>query len=147
MLFSKIEKQFSYRGYECIVMFTPMGYRCGYVKLKENDKYHRKNYNKVDVICRGGITYSASNLPQGVSEKDTWYIGFDCGHSFDGIDLETYRKLYDEELSSLGKNERDLITSSVVTMAHVKSDWPIQTKEYVENELKYIVDQIIGDLE
>lgn len=142
LLPSKIESQFMYKGFQCTVMFTPMGYRCGYVKLKPSDKFFKKQYNQIPLVCHEGITYARDCLPGHTSEDECWYIGLDCGHTFDGIDLETYRKLYDEELSLLGNNERDLITSSVVTMSHVHSEYPVRTKEFVETELKYIVDQI-----
>lgn len=145
MLTSKIESEFIYSGYKCIVTFTPVGHRCGYVELNKEHEYYRRNFNKIPVACHGGLTWSANYIPGTLDNKDKWYIGFDCNHSFDGIDLETYKIMYDKELSVLGDNERDLVCSSVVTMAHVKSEYEYKSKEYVEKELKRIVDQITGD--
>ena len=145
VLANKLEFTFEYKGYKCFVIFNSMGYRCGYVELTKGDKYYERNFNKIPVACHRGLTWSSNYIPGVIDRSDRWYIGFDCGHTFDGIDLETYRKLYDEELSLLVNNERDLIVSSVVTTAHVKSDYPIQTIEYVENELKYIVDQLLSE--
>lgn len=145
LLSSKIESQLTYKGFQCTIMFTPTGYRCGYVKLTPSDKYFKKTYNQIPLVCHGGITYTRDCLPGQMSEDECWYIGFDCGHSHDGIDLETYEIIYDSDLQLLGNNERDLITSSVVTMANVKSEYEYKSKEYVEKELKRIVDQITGD--
>lgn len=146
MIPSKIESVFMYKGFKCIITFTLTGYRCGYVELTKGDKYYERNLNKIPIACHGGLTWSANYIPAVIDKSDRWYIGFDCGHSFDGVDLETYRKLYDEELSLLGNNERALIVSSVVTMSYVKSEYPVRTKEYVENELKCIVDQLPSKL-
>ena len=145
MLANKLEFTFEYKGYKCFVIFTPMGYRCGYVELLRSNEYYGKDLDKIPVVCHGGLTYSGKHLPGSlVSEKESWYIGFDCGHTFDGIDLEAYKMLYKDDFLLVGENERDLISSSIVTMSHVKSEYPVKTKEYVENELKYIVDQLTG---
>ena len=145
MLPSKIETVFMYKGFKCIITFTLTGYRCGYVELTKGDKYYERNLNKIPIACHGGLTWSANYIPAVIDKSDRWYIGFDCGHSFDGIDLETYKILYNDNLLLVGENERDLTSSFIVTMSHVKSEYPVRTREYVENELKYIVDQLTGE--
>ena len=74
-----IEKQWEYKGYECIVTYTPQqvieDYRCGYVCLHDNDVI---NSNKIG--CHGGITWFGYH-----DEFEKSCIGFDCAHYGDTL--------------------------------------------------------------
>ena len=69
---------FLYRGYECEIKKTELGYYCGYVTLTPEDKHYKAPYSNIPIYCHGGITYS-------MMSKDGWKIGFDCGHFGDLI--------------------------------------------------------------
>lgn len=83
---SKVEKQWTYNcngiDIECYVRAIDMGWRCGYVKVPEGNRFFKKEYTELNEIeIHGGLTYSSYELP-GVKDSG-WYIGFDCSHSGD----------------------------------------------------------------
>lgn len=75
-----IEKEWEYKGYECIVTYALnaycTGFRCGYVVLKD------KEYVEDDLIgCHGGVTWHGYHDRLGKT-----VIGFDCAHYGDTLD-------------------------------------------------------------
>lgn len=91
MVIPKLEKQFEYKGFPCVILFMPTGYRCGYVGIPKDVKID------IDSIgCHGGITYNRDYLYH-QERKDLCWIGFDCAHCFDGYDVETAKKLFSDE--------------------------------------------------
>ena len=143
MLQPKQETRFEYKGFPCVVLFMPIGYRCGYVGLPNNNKYYKKKYDDIPVDCHCGLTYSAPGL-FGQNDKDTWWIGFDCGHCCDGIDIESFEKYYMNELKSKAVDTQHAAMLGVYQMYRICNEYPVRTQEYVENECKKIVDQIVG---
>jgi hypothetical protein len=62
----------------------PLGCLCGYVGVPKTHSFFGKADDTVyDLECHGGVTYIGNNLP--FMNKNYWYIGFDCGHSFDYV--------------------------------------------------------------
>ena len=129
---SKVEKQFNYRGYNCVCLGLSMGHRCGYVKLETP-----KSYNDLDVIdCHGGLTFSdyfkgEKTIESGIEEG--FYIGFDCAHWGDGRDNGLITEL----------NEPQMISALMMMNGIYDSDDIVRTLEFVEQECKMIVDQLI----
>lgn len=91
--FGVLEKQFDYKGHDCICIFNCLGYRCGYVSV---DDY--KDCYEYDIDCHCGLSFGASRLPEYYNPKKDYYIGFDCGHI---CDLKIYDK--PKELSEFYK--------------------------------------------
>ena len=119
-------KAFEYKGYKCRIIRiwfwanTEMFHLCWYVLLSEEDKYYWYDYDEIPYLAHWWITYSDKTL---IYQPEEWrWIGFDCAHAGD-INLEY----------QLDK-EYMLGTSSTY-----------KTIEYVESELKQLVDQIVND--
>lgn len=143
MLQPKQESRFEYKGFPCVVLFMPMGYRCGYVGLPKENRYYKKKYDDIPVDCHCGLTYSENHL-FGQDDKDIWWIGFDCGHCFDGIDKNTFNNIYERELLNMSPVEFRTCMMNFDCMWEISREYPIRTQEYVENECRKIVDQIVG---
>lgn len=125
MAYEKIvEKVFSYRGYQCYVVFLPTGWRCGYVGISPEKA---KNHKYGALQCHGGITYNEDICPiPCVQASGFRWIGFDCAHFTDGTDLNSYLKYY-----------------KVLEPGHfLPLEGEIRTVEFCEKELKFIVDQL-----
>ena len=90
MAMPKLEKQFEYKGFPCVILFMPTGYRCGYVWIPKEVKIDIDN-----IGCHGGITYNSDHLYH-QERKDLRWIGFDCAHCFDGYDVETAKRLFSD---------------------------------------------------
>lgn len=135
-----VENRFEYRGFPCVVLFQKMGHRCGYVGLPKENLYYKKDYEKINVLCHGGLTYASEKLPM-QDDKDTWWIGFDCAHFFDRPDFNSARKYFaddKETMERIDRYEADCI--------RIGYGGEVRTQEYVENECRKIVDQLIeGD--
>ncbi len=151
-----------YKGYEYLVYATPMGHRCGYVKIPEGHYLYGKSYseqlnvkfnkisnqpqgkrNVITLLCNsnikpednvsmdllfdvhGGITYSDKFYR--CIKKRGWWIGFDCAHLGDGKDTD----IMDD------KNKK------IFTNYLFLHDEYSKSKEYVEQECKNLIDQII----
>lgn len=125
--FAVVEKQFEYKGHDCICTFNRHGYRCGYVSTM----FHPDYYN-LDVDCHCGLTYSGM-LPIEYEPKEVFYIGFDCGHVCDGIDTKS---AYDYGLIDEATKEQ------LEKSFYYLSGCPVRDLEYVENQCKKIADQL-----
>lgn len=129
------EERFEYKGYPCVILFMPSGYRCGYVGLPKGTVV-RIN----DIRCHGGITYAENHLYH-QEENDKLWIGFDCGHCFDGYDVAAAKKLYADNPDVL-KQITFMEISGYYTICN--QEHPYRTLEYVKSECMKIVDQICG---
>ena len=125
--FGIVEKQFEYRGHDCLVVFTHRGYRCGYVSVTED-----KDFTDYDIDCHRGLSFSGE-LRYDYGQKAKFYIGFDCGHCGDGLDFDTAYKygLIDAETRDRRKE--------VFSYSQGCGVWWL---EYVEDQCRYIVDQL-----
>ena len=143
MLQPKQESRFEYKGFPCVILFMPMGYRCGYVGLPKENRYYKKKYDDIPVDCHCGLTYSGGRL-FGQSDKDTWWIGFDCGHFCDGIAIGSFKKYYMDELKSKAVDTQLSAILGMHQMYKINNEYPVCTQKYAENECRKIVDQIDG---
>jgi hypothetical protein len=167
----KVESDFIHDGYRCVVVFTDMGHRCGYVGVpKENPLYGKSFTEYLDIPMsvieneelgkrgvlplfftafedssnvrmdmffnvHGSLTYSnKGDYP--VDGGDLWWLGFDCGHYDDGADLNLVEKYW-------GDNPRIQKRLEIEREFPTRDGYPVRTKEYVEDECKSLVAQII----
>lgn len=73
---------------DCLIVRNErMGNLCGYVGVPKDHPLFGKDYDDVDVIVHGGLTYS--NECRGHichdAAQEVWWFGFDCGHCDDLI--------------------------------------------------------------
>lgn len=131
--FGIVEKQFEYRGHDCLVVFTHLGVRNGYVSVSMDKDF--TDYSYID--CHGGINFSGELSPD-FSPKAKCYIGFDCGHCGDDRDFDTACQygLIDAELRDRRKQDFPHFMYGVVA-----------SLGHVESECKWIVDQLEGGKE
>ena len=159
----RIEIYKKYKGYGYMVYATEMGHRCGYVRIPSKHYLYKKSYseqlnikfdalknesigkrNPITLFCstrlkkednismdllfdvHGGITFAdfGKNL---MANKPGWWIGFDCAHCDDAKDIE----IMDKESFEIQKG---LISMGYGT---------VRTKDYVEQECKNLIEQII----
>ena len=132
-----VEERFEYKGFPCVVLFMPMGFRNGYVGLPKGHKYYKKEYEEIPMSCHCGLTYGDISL-YGQEDKDTYWIGFDCGHCCDGFDLEKLDEYY-------GKSKENEIMRDYHLM--INEEHEFRTFEYVKNECMKIVDQLLEESE
>lgn len=122
-----MESRFNYKGFPCVVLFMPFGFRCGYIGIPKGHRFYKMNYVKIPVGCHGGLTYSDDHLHH-QDDKDIWWIGFDCGHYMDGYDLKSRRQYFPEL-----PDEEFMYTEEYKDIGFCK------------HECREIVDQIVGD--
>lgn len=125
--FAVVEKQFQYKGHDCICVFTRNGYRCGYVSTTL-----RRDCNDFDIDCHCGLTFGGM-LPVEYAPKEAFYIGFDCGHCCDGIDAKL---AYD--LGLIDEATKEMFEQSFSYL----SDYPVRDLDYVMEQCKKIADQL-----
>lgn len=97
----------------------------------ENEKVRLGLY----FMVHGGITYANggkdSHHPV---ESDLWWFGFDCGHACDCPDYELLEELFgDDELVQHRLKDK-----------WIYADNEVRTLEYVQQECRNLVDQIIN---
>lgn len=131
-----------YKGHEYMIVFVARGHRCGYVALKENEhnifekERNGDDYFLPNLQAHGGITFyenshgAKSLLP--IPCNDFW-VGFDAAHWYDSVDLEKSQEYFGE-------------TEYIKFMKESHSDFMDVTNksyEYMENECKGIIDQLL----
>lgn len=77
-------------GLQCMIARSHGGHLCGYVAVPPGHPLHGNNTRDVDLDAHGGINYSQgfamSDFRVDPPLTDTtpfWWLGFDCGHSWD----------------------------------------------------------------
>lgn len=153
------ESEFTHLGLSCKILFLDMGHRCGYVDVS-NTRLQGIEYStplsvaidplklpigkrspmiifgfdghsrSLDILCdvHGGVTYS--NYLQ---DKNSWWIGFDCAHWDDNVDIATLERHFPEKVDS-ALRYRCNPTGEVRTLA------------YVEEECKSLAAQLVAIL-
>ena len=92
-----LECKFDYKGYPCVVLFMPGAYRCGYVGIPYSHKLAKKRVVDLGYLnCHGGVTYAEPSLYD-CSDDNTWWIGFDCAHCFDGYDVDAAKQYFGDD--------------------------------------------------
>ena len=134
MEFIITEKVFNYKDFKCVITFNTISlHRCGYVAVPYYE-YHNINFLAKYFNCHGGISYVERYL-YNQQDSNVWWIGFDCRQSpNDGIDLEKAKTIYNEQ-------ELNEILAKLPPNYNHQTEYTI---DVVEEELKSIVDQILG---
>lgn len=167
----KVESDFKYKGYRCVVIFGDMGWRCGYVGIPIGHSLYKKEYTdyldipkseldgerldkrgvmplffaafddderiRMDLYfnVHGSLTYSGDNDGTYPVESNLWWLGFDCGHYGDGMDLNLMEEYWG--------NDEYIKRRIEIEKEYPVHDYPVRSKKYVENECMSLVDQII----
>ena len=126
--FAVVEKQFEYKGHDCICIFSIRGVRCGYVSVTDKEK----PYDDYDIDCHGSLTFDGE-LPDYYKPKADYYIGFDCGHYCDGADYDQAVKYNLIEQSEADYSKK---------LFSYLDDRPVRDLDYVEANCRSIVDQL-----
>jgi len=123
-----------YKDYEYLITFVSHGHRCGYVAIPEDI-----DINVDDISCHGDITFedrehsAKALLP--LPCNDLW-IGFDAAHWNDVGCAKTIRKYFPHN------KKIDFFEDSMMALSQF-DNVTHKTYEYMENECKSIIDQII----
>lgn len=108
---------FVYKGYPCEILRFPSGHQlihlCGYVGVSNTNKLFENKEKSLELNVHGGVTYTARGLRR--RDKQFWWIGFDCAHAGD-------------------------MCMNVPSSNYSYGTY--RTMEYVEEQLKQLVDQI-----
>ena len=92
-----LETKSTYKGYPYVVLFMPGAYRCGYVGVPYSHKLSKKSVDDLGYLsCHGGVTYAESHL-YNCNDDNTWWIGFDCAHCFDGYDVDAAKQYFGDD--------------------------------------------------
>jgi hypothetical protein len=133
-----------YKGYEFIVTFNRMGFRCGYVAIPAEHPLYDKDSDQMEekVSCHGGVTFFGKNsIVEDILGnhhcEDKW-LGFDAGHYYDLYDKEAAEKYFD--LRDLERDHMDRM-SNIYQGEELAA---MRNLEYMENECRSIVDQLTG---
>lgn len=154
-----------YKGYEFLVTFNDMGFRCGYVAVPEDHPAYNHAESYPDYNVHGGVTfYDRSHIAEmilGHTCTDKW-IGFDCGHAGDYSDLETAKEYFKDNFQVLNgillsKVIKDKVTNDMekdfpgYIASKESSEYPWKEhkrpKEYVMKECKKLIRQLIKEKE
>lgn len=130
-----VEKEFEYRGYPCKVKLMDLGHRCGYVGIAPGKQFYNIDYDDIPVGCHGGLTYGSLE-DRLADHRTTFWIGFDCAHLGDGVD-------YDAVIHKFTDPETIKFAIEAQRTGIFNRGSEPKSIEFVENECKRIVDQLI----
>jgi len=131
MLNYKLEKEFEYKGYTCVVLAQRIGHRCGYIGIDKENACYEKDYDSCDIEVHGGLTYDGGGENSTYPIKSNlWWIGFDCAHSGDAKDNDIINELNE------GSPNLDFLLS-------LNDYGEVRTLDYCVQECESVVDQLI----
>ena len=136
-----VENEFNYKGFKCVVVFSREGFRYGSVGFskEELDIIRLADVDlEEDIKCHGRLTY----FYFGDKEIDKTYpivsnlmwVEFDCGHCDDKPDFEIKYNLFGKNYDKFRRVSADFYDDNCI----------MRTKEFVEDECRSMVDQMIG---
>lgn len=137
-----------HRGYEWLITFNDMGFRCGYVAISPDHRLYNKDMDEQDeeITVHGGVTfYDNSHIAErliGHPCEDKW-IGFDAGHHNDMPDIEKLKECF----PYLKETRKDRVIE-ISNMFEKLNRFGIQNSsikdfEFMKSQCKSIIDQII----
>ena len=165
----KIESNFEYKGHRCVVIFTDMGHRCGYVSVNENSPLFCKDYSDYlpikkseldgeEIGKRGIIPLLMSACDNDERIQIDSYFDIHGGITYSGggknskypVESDLYwfgfdcAHCYDRiDFNKLIEYFPDgKFTESRIKNALYFEDSEIRTLKYVEQECKNLADQI-----
>lgn len=129
------EAKEEYRGFTYLVLACcNQGYRCGYVQIPEGHPYYEKReFTKFNVgyDINWGLTFSGR-----LKDQTGWWIGFDCHHINNGVDVELIRNNYPaEEVEQILDDLEELYYEDFYKYAPSKTD--------VERDCMGIIDELL----
>lgn len=143
---SAVEGGGNYRGYDYMVTVRYHGCRCGYVAISSDHPFSQYDdyFELPDLSVHGGITfYDKSGSLDGIELildehicDDKW-VGFDASHYCDKSDYELARRIFADPEVIDYINRREQYSIKSVDSRH-------RTYEYMENECKKLIDQLIA---
>jgi hypothetical protein len=128
---------FTESGYRAIVVFNKTGHRCGYVEIPRSHPCYEKECSDININVHGGLTFSAhvNEMPYDTL-KEFWVLGFDCIHSGDAIDLESYERY--SNMGYIPKIQEDI--SHIFNI--IFSDGVVRTLDFVVAECESLATQL-----
>ena len=140
-----VEKRFEYKGFPCVVIMQSMAFRTGYVGIPKGHKlygkYYNEDYSLENIECNGGLTYSCDYL-FGQNDKDTWWIGYDCGHCWNGYAVDDALELFRDYPGNIERIKHNY-EQGIYDMSWTSEIFITMTLQDCEEECKRIVDQIL----
>lgn len=125
-----------YRGYKIVLVRSNLGFWCSYIGIPTKSKWSTEEYYD-QINTAWGVTWNETALPWGESEKDTFYIGFDYGHSSDyvpGISIpNSVHPAVMERLMCIAPHYLPTNKTNYKTMKHVIQDMKRVVKQ-IERE-------------
>lgn len=90
---NRLEKEWVYEDtVTCVVMVNPMGFRTGYIDIPKGHPWASMNYDDIPIVTHGGLTFSGNIWNPDIDWEfvgpDGIWLGYDCGHGFDGFDID-----------------------------------------------------------
>lgn len=164
----KVESDFTYKGYRCVVIFTDMGHRCGYVGISEGHMLYGKHYGDyLDIFKseienesigkRGIIPLMFSAWDDNDKVKLELYFDVHGGITYSdkhetypiksdlwwlGFDCAHYRDGKDMDLVEKYWGDDPHIQKRIEFEREYLDDYPVRSQQYVEDECRSLVDQI-----
>lgn len=136
-----IESGGEYKNYEYLVTFNTVGHRGGYVAVPRNHPHYKKQYDTLRHLLdvHGGVEFFSKSkraevyLGHPCPEK---WVGFSAGHIFDARDIECTKKYFPNDPLSRCPEIED-------AWSRLKRKTVLRTNEFMENECKRLIDQLI----
>lgn len=126
------EKIDVYKNYRYAIWFDKeLGYRCGYVQIPDNHPLFEKFFGDIHLIDVE-LTFGGK-----IKGLDGWFIGWDHHHLWEGIDVDSLKKVHinetEEKFNEIIEHAREMAGNSY---------GPYCTMDEVEEECHNVIDEI-----
>lgn len=130
----KVEKEFDYQGYHCLITFNEIGYMCGYIAVPEDNYFYDKRFAQIndERILSIPLSYAGTVLPR---EDGHYWIGFTCDERGDKPDVNRVKEIW-------GEKAMVLTFLNMQKLPILPKTGTIRTVEYVEEKIKRLVSEV-----
>lgn len=93
----------TYKGYKYAIVSYGT-HPCCYVFIPKGHRFYKQSYEKIDIDCHGGLTFSSNDLIfNPIENNNDWVIGWDYAHYDDYMGYYEFDCLKDCESFSHSK--------------------------------------------
>lgn len=130
----RIEEEFDYNDYHCVVTFNEIGYYEGYIALHKDDVFYNKSWYYINDKRALSIKIASAGRTTPKNDGNFW-LGFICDEQGTKPDTDRVKEIW-------GDKAMVLTFLNMQKLSPIPKTGKIRDIEYVKDKLKKLVNEV-----